>query len=110
MPIRTLVASSARSPAAAHHLAEDLLGQAAGVDIGGVDQVHPGVQAHVHLAPGLVYPGGADVGEGTPPAEGHRAHGQHRHPQTRLAQRAIFHAHDPTRALIRPPGPAQMLA
>ncbi len=41
-------------PAAAQDLAQDLLGQAAGVHVGGVDEVDPGVQAHVHLAAGAV--------------------------------------------------------
>jgi hypothetical protein len=69
-------------PAAVEHLADDLLGQAAGVDVGGVDEVDPGVQAHVHLPPGLVCAGRPDVGKVAPPAERHCAHGEHGHPQT----------------------------
>jgi hypothetical protein len=66
----------------ATHLAQDLLGQAGRVDIGGVDQVDPRVQAHVHLAPGLVDIGRTDVRETASPAERHRAHREYRNPQS----------------------------
>jgi hypothetical protein len=76
---------------AAQHLADDFLGLAVGVDVGGIDQVDPGVQAPVHLPPGLRHVCRPDVLERAAAAERHRAHGEHGHPQTRLAQCAIFH-------------------
>jgi hypothetical protein len=69
-------------PAAPQDLAHDLLGLAAGVDVGGVDEVDPGVQAHVHLPAGLLHVGRADVLEIPAAAERHRAHCEHGHPQT----------------------------
>ncbi len=78
-------------PAARQDLAQDFLGLAAGVDVGGIDEVDPGVQAHIHLPPGLGHVGRPDVFEWPAAAERHRAHGEHGNPQARPAQRAIFH-------------------
>jgi hypothetical protein len=72
-------------PAAREDLADDLLGQAAGVDVGGVDEVDPGLQAHVDLPSGLVHAGRPDAGEPAAAAERHRAHGEHGDPQARTA-------------------------
>ena len=72
-------------PVLQEHLAHDVLGQPAGVDVGGVDEVDPGLQAHVDLPSGLVHIGRADAGEPAAAAERHRAHGERGDPQARTA-------------------------
>ena len=78
-------------PPALQRLAEDLLGQAARVDVGGVDQVDPGVDAPIDLPPGLLDAGGADRGEPVAAAERHRAQPEHRHPEAGRSQLPILH-------------------
>ena len=67
--------------AALENLAYDVLGQPAGVDVGGVDEVDSGLQAHVYLPSSLVHVGRPDAGEPSAAAERHRAHGEHGDPQ-----------------------------
>jgi hypothetical protein len=54
-------------------LPEYLLGLTVRVDIRGVEEVDPGVQAHVNLSPGPGHIRRADFAEAALPAEGHRA-------------------------------------
>ena len=48
---------------AAERLADDLLGDAGGIDIGGVDEVDAGIDAEVDLPARVVEAGGADLGK-----------------------------------------------
>ena len=77
--------------AAFQDLPADLLGQPVGVDVGGVDQIDPGLQAPVDLPPGLLQVGRPDAGEPASAAEGHRAHGQDRDPEPGRTQLPIPH-------------------
>ena len=77
-------------------LAQDLLGTAPGVHVGGVEQVHPGVEAHGDLLLGPVQVDGADPLEATAGAEPHGSQRQHGHIQTGRSQASIFHACQPT--------------
>ena len=53
-------------------LADDLLGQAARIDVGRVDQVDPGVERHVDLAAGSAHVVGADIAKLALTSETHR--------------------------------------
>ena len=77
--------------AAAQGAPDDLLGEAAGVDVGGVDQVDARLEAHVDLAGRAFDVGRADVGELVAAAEGHGAEGEGGHPETRAPELAIVH-------------------
>ena len=63
---------------------------------GGVEEVDPGVQAHVHLPPRPGDVRGADLAEATLPPEGHRAEGQAGDVQTRASETTILHRILPT--------------
>jgi len=62
--------------ASLERLADELLGQAGRVDVGGVDQVDARVEAAVDLAAGAGEIGVAGVGEDTATAKRHRPHRQ----------------------------------
>ena len=83
---------STRSRRPGERLAEDLLRGAGGVDVGGVDQVDAGVEAHVDLAARAVDVRGADVGELAAAAEGHRAEGERGDAEAGAAELAVVHA------------------
>jgi hypothetical protein len=74
-----------------HRLADQLFRAAAGIDIGGVDEIHAGVGDDVEQLAHLVELEIADFGEVSLAAEGHRAHRQHRDLEARIAQLPIFH-------------------
>ena len=78
-------------------LADDLLRGAVGVDVGGVDERDPGLEAQVDLAPCVLDARIADVGEVAPAAEGHRPEGERRDPQAAGAELSLFHGADRTR-------------
>ena len=67
---KNLVASTTSSRRPFERLADDLLGLAGGVDVGGVDEVDPGVERRVDDADRVVVVGVA------PGAEHHRAEAQ----------------------------------
>jgi hypothetical protein len=71
-----------------HDLADDLFGDAAIVDIGGVEQIDTGIEAQVDLALGAGDVGIADLGAA---AEGHGAHGDGGDLEPRTAQETVFH-------------------
>ena len=64
---------------------------AAGIDVGGVDQVDAGVGDDVDQLAHLVERSVADLGEVPFAAEGHRAHRQHRDLEARIAKLPVFH-------------------
>ena len=64
-----------------HRLADQLFGSPAGIDIGGVDQVDPGVGDDVDQPAHLFQRHVTDFGEVAFAAERHRAHRQHRNHQ-----------------------------
>ena len=74
-----------------HRLAEQLFGPAAGIDIGGVDQIDAGVGDDVDQPAHFVERDVADFGEVSLAAEGHGAHRQHRDLEARIAQLPVFH-------------------
>ena len=78
--------------AARQRLAEDLLRGAVGVDVGRVDHVDAGVEAHVDLAARAVDVRGADVRELAAAAEGHRAEGERGDAEAGAAELAVVHA------------------
>ena len=71
--------------AALERLADDLLGLAGGVDVGGVDEVDPGVQRAVDDADRVVVVGVA------PGAEHHRAEAELRDLDAGASERAVVH-------------------
>ena len=75
--------------------ADDLLRDAAGVDVGGVDGRQPAVEAEVELARRLLEIRRAHVGELAAPAEGHRAEGEDRDAEAGGAELTMFHAAHP---------------
>src|SRR5262249_19563271 len=88
-----------------------------------VDQVDPRVQAHVDLTGRVFHVGVADVGEGPPAAEGHRAEREGRDPKAGATELAVFHGgvlssgdarrgilRDRARAAPRTPGVARPAA
>jgi hypothetical protein len=77
-----------------------LLRQAVGIDVGGVDEVDAGVEAHVDLAPRALDVRAPDVGELAAPAEGHRPQGERRDLESRTPELAVFHV-DPLVAFRR---------
>ena len=74
------------APAAGQRLADDLLGLAARVDVGGVDEVDAGVERAVDDADRLVVVGVA------PGAEHHRAEAERADLHAGAAERAVLHA------------------
>ena len=68
--------------ARAEGLADYFLRLAAGVGVGGVDQVHAGFKADLHQAPRLVHLHVAHCGEASFTAERHGAEAQHRNFQS----------------------------
>src|SRR5215210_9286728 len=74
------IVSSAR-----YRLTEYLLGLTPRVDVRGVEEVDPGVQAHVHLPFSTTDVRGADLAEAALPAEGHRAEGKGRDEESRTS-------------------------
>ena len=64
---------------------------AAGIDIGGVDQIDASVGDDVDQLAHLVELQVADLGEVSLAAEGHRAHRQHRDLEARIAKLPVFH-------------------
>jgi hypothetical protein len=82
------------APAAGQRLADDLLGLALGVDVGGVDEVDPGVQGPVDDPDALVVVGVAPV------AEHHRAEAELADRDTGASERAML------RGLLLAGGPA----
>ncbi len=70
---------------AAENLAKDFLGGAGRIDIGRVDQVDAGIEAHIDEAAGF---GNAEIADCFCPAyaaEGHGAHRHGRNPEARAA-------------------------
>jgi len=61
---------------ALQRLTDDLLRATGRVDVGSVDQVDPGVEAEIDLAPGVGQLGVADLREVAQSAEGHRSEGE----------------------------------
>ncbi len=55
---------------------DDLLGRTVRVDVGGVDEVHPGVQCHVDLTSRAVEIDLANVAELAATSEAHRSKGE----------------------------------
>ena len=80
-------------PAAGERLADDLLGLALPVDVGGVDEVDPGVQRGVDDPDRLVVIGVA------PRAEHHRAEAELAHRDTGASKFALLHAWTPAHPL-----------
>jgi len=76
-------------------LADDLLGLAARIDIGGVDKVDAGIEAHVDLAPGCWKIDRSERLRRVVSPEGHRAQGQRRDLQARSTEQAVFHCRPP---------------
>ncbi len=91
-----------RVPAPVDHLPGDLLREPARVDVGRVDQVHPGVQAHVNVTAGRHHVGRAHRAEPAAPAERHRAKRQRRYAQPAAAQLSVLHRRHSTLRLPRP--------
>jgi hypothetical protein len=77
--------------AAGERLGDDLLGLAARVDVGGVDEVDPRVERAVDDPDRLVVVGVA------PGAEHHRAEAQRADLHAGTAERAVLHVLEPTR-------------
>ena len=77
--------------AAGERFAEDLLGEAIGIDVGSVDEVDAGVEALVDLPGGELDVGCADDGEHAAPPEGHRSEREGGDAQARATELAIFH-------------------
>jgi hypothetical protein len=67
-------------------LAEDLLGQARGVDIRGIEEIDPALEADVHHPRCLVDSDRAHAGVAARAAERHRPQCQSRHPQAAASQ------------------------
>jgi hypothetical protein len=78
-----------------HGLAEDFLGAAARVDIGGVDDIDPGVDADVELALRAGHVRRACLGEEGLSAEGHGAEGEDGNFQSGAPEEPIFHVFSP---------------
>ena len=78
-------------PPAVEHLADDLLGRARRVDVGGVDEVHAVVEALVDLATRLLHAGRADGREAALATERHGAHGERGNHQAGTAERTVLH-------------------
>jgi len=73
-------------------LSDDLLGQAARVRVGGVDEVDAGIEGHRDLPSGAIDIGISDDRCPARSAEGHRAKGEGRDSEPRPAELPIFHA------------------
>jgi len=82
----TLLASTTSSPAAGEGLADDDLGLAPGVDVGGVDEVDPGIQRAVDDLDALV------VILGAPVAEHHGPQAQLADPDAGASQTSMLHS------------------
>ena len=82
-------------------LAEDLLGQAARVDVGGVDQVHAGVYAEVEQAGRTLGVRVADLAERAGAAERHGAERESGDEQAGAAELSVLHARAPLVGEVR---------
>src|ERR1700722_16822484 len=74
-----------------HRFADQVFRAAAGIDVGGVNEIDPSVGDDVDQLAHLVELEIADFGEVSLAAKRHRAHRQHRDFQTRIAKLPVFH-------------------
>jgi hypothetical protein len=82
---KTLVARTMSRRCASERLAEDLLGLAERVDVGGVEQVYARFDTDLNQAPRLLHLHVAHGGEASFTAQRHGAEAQHRNFQTARA-------------------------